>query len=227
MKLSALIATVAAQYNPTEAPTEAPAPTEPAPVPVETFGCFPGNSITPCGCQWNTLESLANKTCTVTFDNDASLLQFQAHGTWTEGGRSSGSFVFYGVDGMSSDLLNMNWFFQDSECWNPDMPPIYDDNGDVVGYYYNRTMDPAPAGWKPSLYCEDNGGVVPDNLFSAFNSNWRPQGNYNVQIITADGLAAGSFSFNDDVVAANVRTENIGNSQTINAVVSSGVPDAF
>jgi len=148
---------------------------------------------------------------------------------------------------MSSDLLNMNWFFQDSECWNPDMPPIYDDNGDVVGYYYNRTMDPAPAGWKPSLYCEDNGGVVPDNLFSAFNSNWRPQGNYNVQIITADGLAAGSFSFNDDVVvanatvdgaegsatasgnvvAANFRTENIGNSQTINAVVSSGVPDAF
>merc|ERR1712157_403894 len=110
-----------------------------------------------------------------------------------------------------------------------------------------RTMDPAPAGWKPSLYCEDNGGVVPDNLFSAFNSNWRPQGNYNVQIITADGLAAGSFSFNDDVVvanatvdgaegsttasgnvvAANFRSENIGNSQTINAVVSSGVPDAF
>ena len=94
---------------------------------------------------------------------------------------------------MSSDLLNMNWFFQDSECWNPDMPPIYDDNGDVVGYYYNRTMDPAPAGWKPSLYCEDNGGVVPDNLFSAFNSNWRPQGNYNVQIITSDGLAAGKY----------------------------------
>merc|ERR1712003_467704 len=87
MKLSALIATVAAQYNPD--PTEpAPVPTDPpapAPVPVETFACFPGNEITPCGCQWNTLESLANKTCTVSFDNDGSVLQFQSHGTWTEG----------------------------------------------------------------------------------------------------------------------------------------------
>merc|ERR1711886_19260 len=123
-------------------------------------------------------------------DNDGSVLQFQSHGTWTEGGRSSGDFVFYGVDGMSSDLLNMNWFFNDAECWNPDMPPKYDENGDVVGYYYNRTMDPAPAGWKPSLSCVDNGGVAPENLFSAFNSNWRPQGNYNVQVITAEGLAA-------------------------------------
>jgi len=249
MKLSALIATVAAQYNPD--PTEpAPVPTDPpapAPVPVESFACFPGNEITPCGCQWNTLESLANKTCTVSFDNDGSVLQFQSHGTWTEGGRSSGDFVFYGVDGMSSDLLNMNWFFNDAECWNPDMPPKYDENGDVVGYYYNRTMDPAPAGWKPSLSCVDNGGVTPDNLFSAFNSNWRPQGNYNVQVITAEGLAAGTFSFNagvnvanatvdgaegsasasGNVVAANFRTENIGNSQTINAVVTEGVPDAF
>merc|ERR1712227_954122 len=33
---------------------------------------------------------------------------------------------------MSSDLLNMNWFFNDAECWNPDMPPKYDENGDVV-----------------------------------------------------------------------------------------------
>lgn len=248
MKISALIfSAVSAQYA-EEATTAAPAPVEteaPAPAPterVETYGCFVGNPDTPCGCQWDTLVSFANKTCTVEFgDSGNNIKQFQAHGGWTEGDSAPGKYVFYGVDGMSAEWLEMNWFFEDNECWNMDMGVKEDGS-----YYYNRTMDPAE--WKPELKCVDNNGEYPANVFSAFNSNWRSQSKYNVQVILGEGVASGTLTMNSgvvignatvsggsatiegdgNVVNANFDEDSTANSQQIEANYDSGaVPDAF
>merc|ERR1711953_1001510 len=152
MKISALIFSAAgAQYAETEAPTAAPVPETPAPAPVEVYNCFPanGDGVTPCGCQWNTLETFENKTCTVTFgDSGANILQFQAHGGWTQGnyGGAQGTYIFHGIDGMSAELLNMNWFFslESGECCN-DAMPLKEDGS----CYYNKTMNPAE--WAPQF----------------------------------------------------------------------------
>merc|ERR1712157_324789 len=174
MKISALIFSAAsAQYAET---TTTPAPvTTPEPAPVETYNCFPanGDGVTPCGCQWNTLETFENKTCTVKFgDSGANILQFQAHGGWTQGnyGGAQGTYIFHGIDGMSAELLNMNWFFslESGECCNDEMPLKEDGS-----CYYNKTMNPPE--WEPVVECVDNAGAYPTPVFSAFNSNWRPQ----------------------------------------------------
>merc|ERR1712165_283054 len=227
MKISALIFSAAsAQYAETEAPTAAPVPETPAPAPVEVYSCFPanGDGVTPCGCQWNTLETFENKTCTVTFgDSGANILQFQAHGGWTQGnyGGAQGTYIFHGIDEMPLK--------EDGSC------------------YYNKTMNPAE--WQPEISCVDNAGAYPTPVFSAFNSNWRPQASYNVQVIrSASDVAAGTFEFNDGValgnatvggvtpvtvtggdVAAVFNVDSTANSQQIEAYITgeSGVPDAF
>jgi len=250
MKISALIFSAAsAQYAETEAATATAAPETPAPAPVEVYNCFPanGDGVTPCGCQWNTLETFENKTCTVTFgDSGANILQFQAHGGWTQGnyGGAQGTYIFHGIDGMSAELLNMNWFFslESGECCNDEMPLKEDGS-----CYYNKTMNPAE--WAPEISCVDNAGAYPTPVFSAFNSNWRPQASYNVQVIrSASDVAAGTFEFNDGValgnatvggvtpvtvtggdVAAVFNVDSTANSQQIEAYITSdsGVPDAF
>merc|ERR1712088_1077526 len=118
MKISALIFSAAsAQYAETEAPTAAPVPETPAPAPVEVYNCFPanGDGATPCGCQWNTLETFENKTCTVTFgDSGANILQFQAHGGWTQGnyGGAQGSYIVQ-VIRSASDVAAGTFEFND------------------------------------------------------------------------------------------------------------------